>query len=103
MEHIKGNDIIPYGIYCGETLENLVNNYGKEIILRVAWSNEIDTEYLKKYHYHYPATEEEKKAWEMKLKQRNQVHNYKSTSKVDFLTSVLYGDLDDFCPDEMRA
>ncbi len=84
------DDIIESGIYTGEKLEDLIEMEGKKIIIRVMWSNKVHPDVLKKYQIR-PATEEETIAWDEK--QRNQ--KGKNNSKVDFLTSILYGDFDD--------
>lgn len=97
-KYLKEEDTIESGIYTGEKLEDLIKMNGKKIILRVMWSNKVDKEILKKYHLRH-ATTEEKIAWEEK--QKKQKGN--NTSKVDFLTSILYDDFDDDYPYGLRA
>ena len=69
MTSIKGGDTIPYGVYSGKRLRDVVKKYGRKVLLEIVKCNDVDDVYLKKYHYHHPATEEEKTNWELKKKQ----------------------------------
>ena len=71
MIKIKSEDTIPYGVYAGMRLGSVVKKFGRRVLLEIVKCNEVDDDYLKRYHYHHPATEEEKKAWEEKKKQLN--------------------------------
>ena len=73
MKKINGGDTIPYGIYSGKKLGNVVKKYGREVLLEIVKFNEVDDDFLKKYHYHHPATEEEKIAWELKKRQMGMI------------------------------
>ena len=83
MQSIKGGDTIPYGVHSGKRLRDVVKKYGRKVLLEIVKCNEVDDVYLKKYHYHHPATEEEKRNWELKQRQMEmaQVEICKSSPK----------------------
>ena len=74
MKSIKGGDTIPFGVYSGKRLRDVVKKYGRKVLLEIVKCNDVDDVYLKKYHYHHPATEEEKRNWELKKKQMEMIH-----------------------------
>ena len=80
MSKLNGNDTIPYGVYSGLKLGNVVKMYGRKVLLEILKCNDVDDVYLKKYHYHHPATEEEKKNWELKKRQLEMLQEENSVS-----------------------
>ena len=87
MSYLKGGDTIPYGVYSGKRLRDVVKKYGREVLLEIVKYNEVDDEYLKRYHYHHPATEEEKRNWEMKLQQ---METHQEENSVSTPTEEVY-------------
>jgi len=83
MNSLKGGDTIPYGVHSGKRLRDVVKKYGRKVLLEIVKFNEVDDDYLKKYHYHHPATEEEIKAWELKKRQMVQEETYVSAPVED--------------------
>lgn len=91
MKQLNANDIIPYGVYSGKRLGSVVRQFGRKVLLEIVKLNEVDDDYLKKYHYHHPATEEEKRNWELKQRQKALAQNETSVSafvEKSYVTSV---------------
>lgn len=80
MKNLQGGDTIPYGIYSGKRLRDVVKKFGRKVLLEIVKCNEVDDDFLKKYHYHHPATEEEKRNWELKQRQMVLAQNETSVS-----------------------
>ena len=91
MKSIKGGDTIPYGVHSGKRLRDVVKKYGRKVLLEIVKCNEVDDVYLKKYHYHHPATEEEKRNWNLKLQQMEMLQEETSVSASvveDYVTTA---------------
>lgn len=83
--YLTEKDTIGYGVYSGEKLGSVIKKYGRRVLLEIVKNNRVDDSVLKKYHYHHPATQEEKLAWANKLKQMALVQecNIVSVSKEE--------------------
>lgn len=57
---------IEVGMYAGSTLGTVLDYYGKRAFLEILKYYNVSDDIMKAYHCHIPATEEEKKAWELK-------------------------------------
>ena len=105
MSYLKGGDTIPYGVYSGKRLRDVVKKYGRKVLLEIVKYNEVDDEYLKRYHYHHPATEEEKRNWEMKLQQMktHQEENCVSTPTEEVYVTTVADVMEEEIPDQKES
>lgn len=62
----KKTNKIEVGMYAGSTLGTVLDYYGKRAFLEILKYYYVSDDIMKAYHCHIPATEEEKKAWELK-------------------------------------
>ena len=105
MNYLKGGDTIPYGVYSGKRLRDVVKKYGREVLLEIVKYNEVDDDYLKRYHYHHPATDEEKRNWEMKLQQMetHQEGNCISTPTEEVYVTTVSEVMEEEIPDQEES
>lgn len=100
MKSLHCGDTIPYGVYSGKKLGTVVKKYGRKVLLEIVKCNEVDDDYLKKYHYHHPATEEEKRNWELKQRQMVKEETSMSAPLEETYVTTVTDDMNEECQDQ---